>query len=575
MCGLVGGTNPQWDYASAIDSLQHRGPDSQRIVPLDKLTLGFARLSIIDPHPVSDQPMASADETVWIVFNGEIYGYQELRRELTAKGRTFRTQSDTEVVLNAYLQWGDDFVDRLDGMFAIALYDRQAGTLKLYRDRVGIKPLYYFFDGKTFAFASELKAIERLCGKQNLTIDKTSVYDFLTYRYIPTPKTLYRNVAKLPAASVLELDVTNLTIKQIRPYWHVPVGDFDTTLSLDLACEELVESIDESVSLQMIADVPVGCFLSGGIDSSVIVSAAVQHDSALQTFSVGFEVPEHTETRFARSVATTFCTQHNETTYCKRDMVEHFPQLRNWYDEPFADHSAFPTSCLSKYARQSVTVALSGDGGDELFGGYRWYSRFKAFKRWGLGRRRSRSIWAERSKATLTPRTFSRRAVGLVAALLGDELGLYAQLLGGMTRGEKLQYAHALEIEKDYDDYWHFRRYWRTDLPLLTRMQFLDFHTFLPDAVLTKVDRASMLHSLEVRVPFLSRKLIEFAFRLPESLRYHGGLLKGLLKQAYRHQLPQNILHREKQGFSPPPVYLPQNGRFQEIVLRQLFAETI
>jgi asparagine synthase (glutamine-hydrolysing) len=575
MCGLVGGTNPQWDYHSAVDSLRHRGPDSQRVVQLGELTLGFARLSIIDPHPISDQPMSSDDEAVWIVFNGEIYGYQELRRELISKGRRFRTQSDTEVVLNAYLEWGDKFIDRLDGMFAIAIYDRQPGTLKLYRDRVGVKPLYYFFDGKQFAFASELKAIERLCGKQNLVFDKTSIYDFLTYRYIPTPKTLYRNVSKLPAASVLELDIASHSIRHIRPYWQLPVGDVDTTLSLDLACQELVDTIDVSVSQQMVADVPVGCFLSGGIDSSVIVSAAVKRDTALQTFSVGFEVPEHTETRFARSVAATFCTQHKETAYCKDDMAEHFSQLRNWYDEPFADHSAFPTSYLSKYARQSVTVALSGDGGDELFGGYRWYSRFKAFKRWGLARRRSRSIWAERLKATLTPGTLSRRAVGLVAAVLGDELGLYTQQLGGMTRGEKVQYAQTLEIEKDYDDYWHFRRYWRTDLPLLTRMQFLDFHTFLPDAVLTKVDRASMLHSLEVRVPFLSRKLIEFAFRLPESMRYHDGLLKGLLKRAYRRQLPHDILHRSKQGFSPPPSYLPESRRFQEVVLQQLYSEAI
>jgi asparagine synthase (glutamine-hydrolysing) len=576
MCGFVGGTNRDWRFDDAVDSLRHRGPDSQCITQVGRIKLGFARLAVIDPQPIANQPMPSADEQAWLVFNGEISGFRRLRRQLEQAGQRFRTESDTEVVLNAYLQWGDGFVDRIDGMFAIAIYDRREERLKLFRDRAGIKPLYYFWDGKEFAFASELKAIEKLFDESKLSIDRTALFDFLTYRYIPTPKTLYKNVAKLPAASRLIFSVAERRIEQTGRYWELPVNPNPSTpVSTESLCEELTDCIKQSVKDQSVADVPLGCFLSGGMDSSVVVATAAADIDALQTFSVGFESPEHTESQFAIRVASHFQTLHHDETFSRDDMPGKLSRLKDWYHEPFADTSAFPTYHLSKVARRHVTVALSGDGGDELFGGYRWYHRFRQLRKMGAGRSLGPANWLEKTKSQLRLGSVLRRTLSAVSAVASDELSLYVKLLGGMTRGEKWRYAEVLEIDADYDDYWYFRQFWRKDLPLLTRLQYLDFHTYLPDDILTKVDRVSMANSLEVRVPLLSRRLIEFAFSVPEPVRYHGNRLKGLLKHAYRNVLPQETLERGKRGFSVPNQYLPlQNNRVQEVILNELLQIT-
>ena len=571
MCGLVGGTNPQWDYESAIESLRHRGPDSRRVVRLRDLTLGFARLSIIDVHPRANQPMTTQDESVWIVFNGEIYGYRALRKQLIKLGQTFRTQSDTEVVLNAYLQWGDDFIDRIDGMFAIAVYDLRQGRLQLFRDRVGIKPLYYYWDGRNFAFASELKAIEELCRSCHLEIDNTALFDFLTYRYIPTPKTLYRNVFKLPAANVLTFNIQSRCISRLSSYWEVPSPmQSSGAVSIEDASAEQKQLLASSVREQLHADVPVGLFLSGGIDSSALVATAAQQQSQVRTFTVGFDDPERSETDFARQVADRYRTDHHEGRFARGELDRLIPKLRNWYDEPFADTSAFPTWYLCRMASRSVKVAISGDGGDELFGGYDWYRRYHSLlNRFGWMQCRGTARWFEKQHACMQRRGPVRRFFSIAKKAVADKFALYVTALNGMTRGQKWKYESELGIDRDYDDYWHFRQHWRSDLPLLTRLQYLDFHTFLPDAILTKVDRVSMANSLEVRVPFLSRELIEFAFRLPEHVRCYGGQPKGLLKYAYRDALPATVLQRKKQGFSTPPQYIPSRHRLQEQILAQ------
>ena len=567
MCGLVGGNNPEWRYDLAANSLTHRGPDAQQVVHLGPVTFGFARLAVIDPTRAADQPMSSPGGDVCLVFNGEIYGYQLLKRQLEQRGHAFRTGSDTEVVLNAYLEWGPGFVDRMDGMFAIAIYDRRCDQILLYRDRAGIKPLYYLWDGTSFGFASELKAIEQLSGDLSLRIDNTALYDFLTYGYIPAPKSLYRNVHKLPPATCLRFDVGQQSVIQQFRYWELPTAHRSVMRTADVTAE-LSDLIQQSVSEQLVADVPVGSFLSGGMDSSIVVATAADHVDRLKTFSVGFDDAAHSETEFARDIAEQFATDHCETTFHQADADEQLSQLKSLYDEPFADTSAFPTRHVCCLARKSVTVALSGDGGDELFGGYKWYHRYARLLRMGATSLPGPSNWLDRAHGMLPVGTLRRKVVGAAAMATTDPLSLYVRLMGGLTKARKQDYARLLQIDDDYDDCWYYRQHWRLDLPVLTRLQYLDFHTYLPDDILTKVDRASMAHSLEVRVPFLSRRLIEFAFSLPEHVRYDGKQLKGVLKHAYRRILPSSILSRPKKGFSTPPSYASAyGGCLREVIL--------
>ena len=576
MCGIAGilcadgAPVARADIAAMVAALAHRGPDGCGIRIEGPVAFGHRRLAVIDPSPAADQPMVGAKDAVWLVFNGEIYDFHTLRRELERPGRQFRTRCDTEVILEAYLAWGDDFIDRLDGMFAIAIWDGRDRKLRLYRDRPGIKPLYWTFDGRVFAFASELNAIECLDNTFDLQVDPTAAWDFLTYRYVPCPKSLYRNVHKLPPATRLVFDLDAGRVEVTEPYWQLRVRPEAT--SVDDAAAELRRLSGQAVDQQLVADVPVGFFLSGGLDSSTLVALAAERHETLATFSIGFDDPAHTETRFARLVADRFRTDHHEAVLDASETADLFGRLRTLYGEPFGDSSAFPTYLLSQCARRSVTVALSGDGSDELFGGYRWYRLFGRLRPLARGWGRPVAARLDRLKQRLGRMNPLRRACNLLALVGADDLELYAKLMGGMGRAEKWRYRELLDIDPDYDDYWAFRRWWRDDLPLRTRLQYLDFHTFLPDGVLTKVDRASMVHALEVRVPFLSRPLVEFAFTLPETVRYHQGRLKGLLKHAVRDLLPAVIIERPKQGFSAPPRYeTDPRRRFQETVLAAHF----
>ncbi len=572
MCGILGGTDPAWDYDGAVQALRHRGPDRQRVSRCGEVTLGFARLAIIDLSEAADQPMSALDGQVWLVFNGEIYGYAALRQRLLGLGYRFRSQSDTEVLLNAYLHWGDGFVEHVDGMFAAVLYDARRRQLKLFRDRPGIKPLYYYADGRRFAFASELKGITALLGGAGLDEDPTAIYDFLTYRYIPAPKTLYRNVFKLEPASWLTFDLERRAITEPRRYWRLEVPSDPPPVGSQEAAGQLTRLLEESVDEQLVADVPVGFFLSGGVDSSTVVAAAARSHDRLETFCIGFDRAENTETPFAREVARAYHTDHHERTLSFAEAEQLFSRLKDWYDEPFYDSSAFPTYLVSKFARESVTVALTGDGGDEVFGGYLWHDLFRRWSALSIpGGRRLAEVLA-RLKRAVPVNSLPYRLCDRVELMASDDLALYAKLLAGMSHHEKRPYAERCGIESGYDDYWHFRRYWRPELPLRTRLQYLEFHTYLPDDILTKVDRVSMAVSLEARVPLLSRKLVEFSFALPEEVRYCGGQPKGLLKRACVDRLPPAILQRRKQGFSMPRHYRRRDRLSrQERVLGELF----
>jgi asparagine synthase (glutamine-hydrolysing) len=573
VCGFVGGTETEWRYEAALEAIRHRGPDAGGLELGGSINVGFRRLSVIDLADAANQPFFAADGETWIVFNGEIYGFRRLRLQLEKSGRVFRTESDTEVLLAAYLEWGEAFIDRIDGMFAIVLWDAGDRKLRLYRDRAGIKPLYYYYDGKRFAFASELKAIEQALKNEGLQTDQTALYDFLGYRFVPAPKTLYRHCFKLLPAHTLTYDPETGNASQPRAYWQLETTVRADAVSVDAAADELRSLIDESVRDQMIADVPLGFFLSGGVDSSIMVASASAAGAKVSTFSIGFDSDEASETRFARIVAEQFGTDHHERILSQSAARDLLPKLKTWFDEPFADESALPTYLVSSLAREHVTVALTGDGGDEIFGGYRTYDRFVRYDGWpSWPRYFDRTV--ARLRRGLHRRNPLDRILRALETTLSSDVELWSKIMHAMSPEAKAEYRREFGLGRDYDDWWHYRQFWRADLPPRTRLQYLDFHTYLPGLILTKVDRTSMAVSLEARVPFLARRIIEFSFALPEEIRLHGNEAKGLLKYAYRGILPPAILDRRKKGFGIPRHYLGDLGRgvpLQEHILRRLF----
>ena len=576
MCGLFGFANLKNKILNpaeieagrkALNVLAHRGPDQHNDTIWQNVFLGHRRLSILDLSEEGRQPIVSKDHKTAITVNGEIYNFKSIRTELG--NYIFRSSSDSEIVLHGYRAWGlKPLIEKMDGMYACVILDAQNNQLHFIRDRAGIKPLIYAHLGDYFLWASELKAILNFAHSMDLKLseDNTALYDFLTYRYIPGAKTLYKNVYNLEPACTLSLDLSSAQ-QTILKYWHLHPSE--NPVNHEKAAEMLRALILESVEEQMISDVPVGFFLSGGMDSSILVAQAAKARNDLSTFSIGYDHKSHDETHFAKIVAQRFKTKHYTEILSSADAEHLIPMILSWYDQPFADNSALPTYHVSRFARKKATVALSGDGGDELFGGYRWYARFENYhalqsllKFFGKGPRLN--------LARHTSGLLQKMAVRLDRYTHTDPLELYVMLVDGLPPSLTVTQRAELEIPKDYDALWNFRKFYRPELPDHKRMQYLDFHTFLPDDILTKVDRASMAVSLEARVPFLSRKLIEYAFSLPEDFIYKDGQLKGGLKYAYKDELPPEILARGKKGFSIPlhawKGQQEENKRFQETV---------
>lgn len=561
MCGFLGGNNTAWNFEAGLESIVHRGPDGKKICRYDDITLAFARLSVIDLSNRAMQPMDSADGRVHVVFNGEIYGFEQLKQDLS-KEYDFRTTSDTEVILYAYLKYGENFVNYIDGMFAIAILDERDGTIHLFRDRAGIKPLYYFYDGKNFAFSSELKGIEQACSTISFALDYTALYDFLFYQYIPEPKSMYKNVYKLQPAHQLTFRIRDKKIIQKKKYWKLRVNTrVEQKRKTKDIQEQLRHLIKKSVKEQMIADVPVGTFLSGGVDSSVITYEASRINQNIEAFSIGFDSKAFDESAYAKLMAEKYNLNLSTGILSHQALENVKGNLRQWYDEPFADTSAYPTYLVSKYAKEKVTVVLTGDGGDELFGGYNRYRLF-----------------AEQRKTLKfkNPRIFKfllmlHNQYGMfdrdLYEVFKSEIDLYGELLGFCFEGVVAEFAKKWKIDKYYEPRWHFYQYYNKELPPITRMRYLDFKTYLPGAVLTKVDRASMQVSLEARVPFLSKELIEFAFSLSEEECCALGELKGCLKYAYKGIIPDEILFRKKMGFA-----VPFDSLSKEIRVKNLYA---
>jgi asparagine synthase (glutamine-hydrolysing) len=553
MCAIVGKIQSNTRVDRTViekmrDAMTHRGPDDAGLWLNENGTvaLGHRRLSIIDLSAAGHQPMANEDNSIWVVFNGEIYNFQSLRSELIGAGHVFRSNTDTEVIIHAYEQWGIESVKRFRGMFAYALWDDRRRRLVLVRDRLGIKPLFYSMSDDNFSFASELKA---LCLDPDISkeFDETAIYDFFTYRYIPTPKTVFRDIRKLPPAHFAVLENNKLAI---HSYWDLSVTSVSKVSELE-AIDRVQQKLKESTELHMIADVPVGVMLSGGLDSSTLLALSSQTTKeALHTFSIGFDVARHSETQFARIVAERYGSQHHELTVTK-DMAQALEQqVIDLYDEPYADSSAIPTYLVSELARKNVKVALSGEGGDEVFGGYSWYDlwwRMKAVDRIPLSIRRLAAF-----PAKFLPDGTKGKWTIESAAL--NPIERYGKFISAFSRADKRNLLAPAFYQRfdGYDDYWYFRKHWREDLDPFTRMQYLDLKTYLNDDILTKVDRASMAVSLEARVPLLDHELIETVFSLPVDLRNSGGHQKYLFRKAIKNLLPEEILNRGKRGFSIP-----------------------
>jgi asparagine synthase (glutamine-hydrolysing) len=564
MCGIIGFVADERLDTEALmrarARIAHRGPDdagawcsppasaSQGAVEA-RVGLAHTRLSIVDLTDAGHQPLGNEDGTVRIVYNGEVYNAVELRRDLEAAGHVFRSRTDTEVIVHAYEQWGPGCVERLRGMFAFGIWDDGRKQLFLARDRIGIKPLFYYWDGSSFAFASEIKAIATLPGL-DLATDETGLYDFLTYGYVPTPKTAHVKVRKLPPAHTLTFNAPRRALS-VSSYWDVRF-DGSGPKSEGEAIEAIRHQLREATADHMVSDVPVGLLLSGGVDSSAVAAFAnALSQQPLRTYSIGFDVEAHSETRFARMVATHLGTIHTEAVVSQASAAETTRLLSELYDEPFGDSSAIPTLAVSRLARHDVKVALSGDGGDEVFGGYESYARHRRRRHFAA----VPSVFRHHLPAMLERSGFARlRGVPTLTDGLRPDLERHVVIQGGFTRAQKEHFLRkeVLHRYRDYDDLWAFRRHWRPELSGYARLQYLDLKTYLPDDILTKVDRASMAVALELRPPLLDHRLIELVGSLPERVRTPNGSLKHIFKAALRGLLPDTILDRPKKGFSVP-----------------------
>ncbi len=564
MCGITGifDTRNRRELSRELlnrmnESQHHRGPDEGGLHLEPGLGLGHRRLSIIDLS-TGQQPLFNEDGSVVVVFNGEIYNFQELVPELEALGHVFHTRSDTEVIVHAWEAWGDACVRRFRGMFAFALWDRNQETLFLARDRLGVKPLFYALlpDGQLL-FGSELKSLMAHPGLGR-DIDPCAVEEYFALGYVAEPRTIFRGAKKLPPAHTLQLR-RGQPLAEPRAYWHVRFT-LDAQLTDSEACEELNARLRESVRLRMISEVPLGAFLSGGVDSSAVVAMMAGLSSEpVNTCSIAFSDPAFDEAQFARQVADRYQTRHFVDTV-ESDDFDLIDTLAWLYDEPYADSSAIPTYRVCQLARQHVTVALSGDGGDESFGGYRRYrlhlmeERLRACLPLGLRRPLFGLLGRLYPKADWAPRIF--RAKTTFQALARDSAQAYFHSVS-ILRDEMRQQLFAPGFKAQLGGYAAMEVFHRhaarmeSDDPLAL-IQSLDLQTYLVGDINTKVDRASMAHSLEVREPLMDHPLVEWLATLPSSFKIRNGESKYLLKKAMEPHLPDEIMYRPKMGFAVP-----------------------
>ena len=556
MCGIVGvlaraGELPDTGtIVAAAERLRRRGPDDAGLWAEGRVALAHRRLAVLDLSASGHQPMVSADGRYVIVLNGEVYNFRELRAELAGPGVTWRSETDTETVLAAYARWGTDCVRRLRGMFAFAMWDRREQRLFAARDRLGVKPFYYRHAHGRFAFASRPRALPAAGGSPAETVDLQALRYYLEIGYVPAPLSIFREVRKLPPAHWLSLDASGLQVERYWDFRHIrPERGWEQRPEEDLL-DELDEILRRSVRWRMVSDVPVGAFLSGGIDSSLVVAMMAQTGGGpVRTFTIGFEEREYDESAHAEAVARTLGTVHVTETLGVAELLDLLPTFVEEFDEPFYDSSAFPTLAVSRMAREQVTVALSGDGGDELFGGYHYYR-----------------IAAGLAQAMRVPLRARRLAGRLVSLLPGHRAKLAGAVIREPTVGSG--FAFARSIGKDFESvlredvlretgsvrelFAAAERELGEGLDPTDRVMRLDAIYTLPDDYLQKIDVGTMAFSLESREPLLDHDLVEWAMRLPLSWKLRAGTNKYLLRRlAYRY-VPERLLTRPKQGFTVP-----------------------
>lgn len=551
------------------DCMAHRGPDDHGLWSDAEagIALTHRRLSIVDLSPAGHQPMTSADGRYVLTYNGEVYNFQELRPELEARGIVFRGHSDTEVILEAFAAYGiAPTVKRLIGMFAMAVWDRRERTLTLIRDRLGIKPLYWARFGGMFMFGSELKALRAYPGWEP-RIDRGAVASYMRFNYVPAPQTIYQGVHKLEPGTILTQPWGGEP--KTERFWDArQVARAGLADPLRASDAEMIERLEtlllDAVKRRMVADVPVGAFLSGGVDSSTVVALMQEANAGpVRTYSIGFDIDGYDEAKHAAAVARHLKTEHTELTVTAKDALDVVPRLPDYYDEPFADSSQIPTYLVSTMTRRHVTVALSGDGGDELFGGYNRYRLAQRFWRTlSMLPRPVRHGFAQGLRA-LPPDRWSRLFELLPSHVrprqAGDKLHKVASILalddvGALYRRLVTQWDPATVVpdaEEPKGVQWD--RTLGTDFRgSLERMQFLDLVTYLPDDILTKVDRASMAVALEARVPLIDHRVVEFAWRIPRANLVRNGVSKWPLRQVLYRHVPRDLIERPKMGFGIP-----------------------
>ena len=592
MCGITGIINFDKSPVDAnilknmTDVLAHRGPDdegfyinSSNAAKRDSkwkcgkgggfAGLGHRRLSIIDLS-TGHQPISNEDKTIWVVYNGEIYNFYELKKELEEKGHRFSTSTDTEVIIHGYEEWGEKCVEKFRGMFAFVIWDEKSNRAFAARDRLGIKPFYYYSDNKRFVFGSELKAILQ-CPDIEKNIRLESLSDYLHLMYVPAPNTIYRGIKKLLPGHLLTVKDGQVIEKR---YWDINFS-VNSALSEKEWCERIIAKLKESVDIRLISDVPLGAFLSGGVDSSAVVALMSNLlKEPVKTASIGFNEDKFNELPFARQISKQFNTDHYEKTVTP-DALEILDKLVWHFDEPFGDSSAVPTYYVSKIAREKVTVALSGDGGDENFAGYRRYyfdrlentsrSFFPEFVRKHL----ISTLANIYPKADRLPQ-FLRAKTLLTNLSLDPAQGYY----NSMSWFQRVDNLFSIDVQNrlgDYSPVSHFKKYFDmadTSDPL-SKIQYIDIKTYLTDDILTKVDRTSMANSLEVRVPVLDHEFMELVAAIPSSLKLKGKESKYILKKSLQNILPDSCLYRKKMGFSIPVAKWLKNE------LGSVFKETV
>ncbi len=564
MCGICGlvyteQTRPvETDLVETMcQTIMHRGPDNQGVYVQGNVGLGSRRLSIIDLE-TGQQPVHNEDETIWIVFNGEIYNYPDLTHLLERRGHRFYTRSDTEVIVHAYEEFGDEFLQHLNGMFAFALWDARHQRLLLARDRTGIKPLYYTQHDDALIFGSELKAILAYPGLPR-TIDLVALNEYLSFEYVPTPRTIFQNIYKLPPGHALSLYEGQ---EHTWQYWDINLARSENVQPKRLAEyeAELLEVLREAVCKEMISDVPIGVLLSGGIDSSAVAALMAEATPGnVKSFSIAFDDPSFDESHHARQVAHHLGTEHYELTLTPKVMLDLVPRIAEFMDEPLGDSSFIPTFLLSQFTRQHVKVALGGDGGDELFAGYSTFQahRLVEYYEWLLpGPVRYHLVpWiVDQLPVSFDNISFDFKARRFIAGRGVPNIVRHHFWLGSFTPAQKRQLLQPWSQVREKDTYHTAFDHLNTCQAQepLNQLLYCDMKLYMEGDILPKVDRASMANSLEVRVPLLNHTLVEYVVGLPHDLKLHRLTTKYILRQAVRKQLPKAILERGKKGFNMP-----------------------